>query len=650
MVLREVFIEVGELLNLTYEKNSNGTYRVNMVIRQLVYPELYMENEFIYNEIGYYLKHTEVSFQDEPNIRNVFSEFMRPKEKSNRYPTTEFCKLIDIDKMYDYYQKLFLNACEQNMDNKKRISDFIQRILEQEMDLHAKLKLTCKNESQFLVWIIIFSMFNSTHSIKKLEKYLELETSSCSSFSMEDTGIRHKISDKLKKDKVILNLLTVVLIVLNLFQIFFVVLPLTFIDLKLRSMFTSTLTSIIFLIYSILLFALRFYHMARAKEYTNWLTYYEYYDSDDSISGILKKALDNKEKLILQPNKMEFSLHTNRENLKKKIYNICWILMLVSFIVSIILNSLPVFICGVFMVVSSTMLVDRRVSDQCWRCRYDKLTLKPGERPVAKRGMAKLYQQEYSITGLNFKNDYYNNPFKIHSATCFKYIFTSAYRRNIYMIVEGTLMLLFFNILILAIDILIYFFPSIIDYLRIPHVEYLNTFLAISVLVIGIYNILSLIETNAGFLNLAKLAYASCHAEKDVVFAEKTFLYFQSIGKIYDLDVGRGIFMNFLFHLEQGHSVEEIKPETDRILFFHRVYAYRPIIRMLVLFFFIMMFSIFIWHFKMLYLLIPIIVLSIFLYIFLSKVYLIGYRKNVVIHEIHKLRAEQDFENGLDII
>ena len=38
MILRDIYKELGEIFDFKYEKNSNGSVRVNTVIAHLVYP------------------------------------------------------------------------------------------------------------------------------------------------------------------------------------------------------------------------------------------------------------------------------------------------------------------------------------------------------------------------------------------------------------------------------------------------------------------------------------------------------------------------------------------------------------------------------------------------------------------------------------
>lgn len=103
MVLRDFFTQLGDIYDFHFEKNRNGSYRVNTVIKELIYDDLYTSADFNESQIGYFLANDDLSYQNYPNIRNSFSELMNPKDNSNRFPVLEFADSIDIGKMYLYY-------------------------------------------------------------------------------------------------------------------------------------------------------------------------------------------------------------------------------------------------------------------------------------------------------------------------------------------------------------------------------------------------------------------------------------------------------------------------------------------------------------------------------------------------------------------
>lgn len=114
MVLRDFFTQLGDIYDFHFEKNRNGSYRVNTVIKELIYDDLYTSADFNESQIGYFLANDDLSYQNYPNIRNSFSELMNPKDNSNRFPVLEFADSIDIGKMYLYYNTLTNNLEQEN--------------------------------------------------------------------------------------------------------------------------------------------------------------------------------------------------------------------------------------------------------------------------------------------------------------------------------------------------------------------------------------------------------------------------------------------------------------------------------------------------------------------------------------------------------
>lgn len=120
MVLRDFFTELEDIFDFHFEKNRNGSYRVNTVIASLVYPSLYEDGSFPESDLRYFLANPQDSYQNYPNIRNSFSELMNPKESSHRFPILEFSNQIDILQMYEYYGILcsdLMNHSPENIRN-----------------------------------------------------------------------------------------------------------------------------------------------------------------------------------------------------------------------------------------------------------------------------------------------------------------------------------------------------------------------------------------------------------------------------------------------------------------------------------------------------------------------------------------------------
>lgn len=120
------FTQLGDIYDFHFEKNRNGSYRVNTVIKELIYDDLYTSADFNESQIGYFLANDDLSYQNYPNIRNSFSELMNPKDNSNRFPVLEFADSIDIGKMYLYYNTLTNNLEQEKQD---ALCNFIDKVL-----------------------------------------------------------------------------------------------------------------------------------------------------------------------------------------------------------------------------------------------------------------------------------------------------------------------------------------------------------------------------------------------------------------------------------------------------------------------------------------------------------------------------------------
>ncbi len=51
MVLRDFFTQLGDIYDFHFEKNRNGSYRVNTVIKELIYDDLYTSADFNESQI-----------------------------------------------------------------------------------------------------------------------------------------------------------------------------------------------------------------------------------------------------------------------------------------------------------------------------------------------------------------------------------------------------------------------------------------------------------------------------------------------------------------------------------------------------------------------------------------------------------------------
>ncbi len=636
MILRDIFLTLENLLDLHYEKNANGTYRVNTVIKELVYPSLYLNQTFQDNEIEFYLANIEYSYQGEANIRNAFTELMRPRENSNRYPTLCFCDSIDINQMYNYYQQLIQKASLNDSEKASKINNFIESSLASEEELRTKLQLICHQPYQYITWIVIFSMFNAQLAYDKYEAYLKINASEYSSFHLTNTATRHTISRYLQKKRRHLTCVTVLLIIANSLQLAYFVLPFILPDNIMKSPLSSVSSCIVLLILSTLLLGARFGHMNIAKKYSLLQTYYDNFDLNEDISELLKNT-KNYETLQINPYKITTHAHIERENFRLKIRTATAVGLALCLILSILTKSFPFMLAGTCLTCLLSIFVDRRFNEIHYSCHYDSLTLKESEKPDPLRGMAKIYRREYEITGFDPNHEYYYTTAHVHSSACFRHIFSMTYNRIYNFIIVTTIVLMCFNVFIFCIAILYQLVPEMYTYLRVPSDTFFAPFIVLFLIILSIINIISLLGTNSNYMSLAQLAFVSSFTDQDISYTERTFLHLQSQGKIKEVDVARGIFSHSMEYIDKGLQLETIWPESDRMLFIHRIPTLRPWLIPMTWLLFGIFFCILVWHCKLYILALPILGITILSNIIIEVFILANWKKKTFIRAIRNL-------------
>lgn len=636
MVLRDIFLTLEALLDLQYEKNANGTYRVNTVIRELVYPSLYENISFGDNEIGYYLANTEMSYQGEANIRNAFTELMRPKENSNRYPTACFCDRISIEKMYTYYKERIDKVCENHSEKMTVIRKFIEDCLSTDEEMKSKLQLICHEPQQYITWIVIFSMFNTQLSYGKYESYLKINASEYSSFHLSDTVTRHKISKHLQKSRRHLSIFTMTLVVANSLQLAYLVLPLIMPDNVLPSPLSSISSCVFLLCISVILLLARLFHMHMAKKYSHLQTYYDNFDLNEEVSNQLKN-LQNYRKLEMVSFQITTHSHVERERFRLIIRIATGIALSVSLLLSFLMKSLPIMLAGTCLICFLAMYADRYFNQYHYSCHYDAINLPEGEKTNSLRGMAKIYRREYEITQFNLDHEYYYVTAHVHSTKCFQHIFRMTYNRIYNFIAVTTVILMLFNIVILCIAILSQLVPAMYTYLQVASPTFFSTFLVLFLIILSIINIIALLNTNHNYISLAQLSFASFYAKQDITYAERIFLNLQSQGKIKEVDVARGIFSHSIEYIDNGIPLETIWPESDRMLFIHRIPTLRPWLISASWLIFGFLFFLLVWHCKIYVLTIPLLILTIVADIIIEYHVLTNLKKKTFIKAIQSL-------------
>ena len=626
MILREIFTEFGDIFNLTYEKNRNGSYRVNTVIRELVYDQLYETCDYNDNQIGYFLKYPDMSYQNFPNIRNSFSELMNPKDESNRFPVLEFANSINMDNMYSYYDALVKSLDEEHYG---RLQAFVNDIFEKTPVLHARLRIVCTNIHEYITWIIIFAMFNSQMADAKLEEYVDTRQA----IMISEPVIRHRFADVINKRTARLSFLTGTLVVLVMLQFLMALAPVFFASYFNRmTSFQRTTYTICLLLYVIVVLLFWFFqsrysiNLAELKTISKYMDDYPEYKEPDSFKGF-----------ILTSYKGESAHEMRRSSFRKVQYIITIILLTISIIPSIMLKSFPVLVSLWIFWSLCDVWVDRIINDYIIRTYYDSLTIPEGEKPRPYRGLAKIYKWEYDKTKFDINNPYYKDTIPLHSRDCYRNIFHISYDRLRWSIINEHLIVFYINFFVVLLVLLNQQFGDKTTYFKLPGFIDVNFFAMIYIITAGLFCVIIALGNSERSDRLAKLAHSIIHINNHPDDTEKVFIELKCDNLISDVDQARGIFVYSISCFEKGMLAEDINPESDRMLFVHRVPALRVVIRTTMLMIYAIAVLMLVWNMHKYYLFPVISMAALLIYYIIVKLVLPRFHKNKIIKEIIKL-------------
>lgn len=639
MILRDFFTELEDIFNFHFDKNKNGSYRVNTIIASLVYPDFYQDKNYSTNDLRYFLAHPDDSYQNYPNIRNSFSELMNPKANSHRFPILEFCNQLDVSKMYAYYDNLCCQLMDNSKDNYQHLLSFLKRVAEDDPIFYAKLKLICNKPHQFLTWILIFSMFNSELANEKFENFLKSKETFIPEISISESDVRHKLSTIIQKKRHHLNLITILLIILNGIMIICSLVPyfLSSESIYFKIGSSRSLFYLFLLAFSILLLLLWKYHTFIAQQCANLQSIHDNMDIFPSTPAALNQILVQP-KITIKPFQNESISHRKRNHTRKFLTPFSIGLSLLAIIPTLQLNSFPLLIAVTAFSIVGVLYVDLIIHNYRTRTYYDLLTEPAGTKGNQYRGLAKIYRWEYEKTGFQLQNEYYDNPVQIHSATCYKHIFYIAYDRINWSLIYRHNLFLWFNICILFLEALSLFWDNITSYLHLPDITFFYLFITIYLVALGIYNTSTLIYDSNSYNHLSLLAYGSSHAEDNAHGAERLFLSLRAKGVIQEADWVRGVSTYCMALFEKGYSAEMIFPESDRMQFQHRTYQLKSLLFYTICAGSVVLFSVLVWHCGLYWFILPLAIFAPLTYWLLSKFYLPRRHRKKIIKEIQKLQ------------
>ncbi len=603
MVLRDFFTQLGDIYDFHFEKNRNGSYRVNTVIKELIYDELYTSADFNESQIGYFLANDDLSYQHYPNIRNSFSELMNPKDNSNRFPVLEFADSIDIGKMYLYYNTLTNNLVQEKQDI---LCDFIDKVFEEDTILHARLRVICTSDYEYIVWIILNGMFNSQTFDSMLQKFVTAKKPSFEPVSISESSFKHRISHLLSKKNTHNRLFTGILVSLLIVEFILALTP-NFIP-EYNSISTSerSIYSIIILIYSSLTILFWLFQTSYSLNYAELRTMYMYID-DYSEKDFDNYSESSFVKRLMTPIfKSHSKVDKSRDSLRHAGMVVLIIACSLALIPTFILQSFPILIGLWVMICLICMWIDRITNDKRYREYYDRLTSPKNTKPSEFRGLAKIYKWEYEKTGLNLNDSYYKDTVPLHCNTCYKNIFSMAYDRNKWALMNQHLILFFLNLFLVIFVIFNYLIGSKGRFFRIPAAVDVNIFVLIYILSAGIFGIIVAITNNPKIQGIALLSHSIIHIESHPQDAEKIYTTMQCDNYIKEVDEARGIYLYDMAIFNNGGVVEDIVPESDRMLFAHRKCALNTFLGTTVCMLYVIVIMFFVWHTRQYKLFLPI--------------------------------------------
>ena len=192
---------------------------------------------------------------------------------------------------------------------------------------------------------------------------------------------------------------------------------------------------------------------------------------------------------------------------------------------------------------------------------------------------------------------------------------------------------------------MITFFSRIIgnkfNFFKLPESIDINLLIVIYLATVGVFCIVTAL-CNKNYFNAAATALHSlARIKQNPADATKLYLSMQSENILKEVDVARGIYVYNISRFEQGKFIEDIFPESDRMLYWHQAITYRTALTITYWFFYGIAVFIFVWHMQNFMLFIPVtlIVWGMYLVSRLLIIDKIHYRK--LVHEIKKLSSSE---------
>lgn len=199
------------------------------------------------------------------------------------------------------------------------------------------------------------------------------------------------------------------------------------------------------------------------------------------------------------------------------------------------------------------------------------------------------------------------------------------------------LILFFLNLFLVIFVIFNYLIGSKGRFFRIPDNVDVNIFVLIYILSAGIFSIIVAITNSSKMHGIALLAHSIIHIGNHPQDAEKIYTTLQCDNYIKEVDEARGIYLYNMAIFNNGGVIEDILPESDRMLFAHRKSTLNAFLGITVCMLYVIVIMFFVWHTRQYRLFFPVTVAFILIYFFAILYIPKRVSKKKIIKEIKKL-------------
>ena len=468
-------------------------------------------------------------------------------------------------------------------------------------------------------------MFNKHIADEKFKKYSETAKSNIDYYSTDELQ-HHNLSILVQKSARVSNMATALLITSVCIQIVLIFAPQFIKELNSNNYY------LFILLFSFITLGIWFLQAFLTYKRTYLQTLFHFMNTYSDF-----KEIDTKSIVKLKPHNSV--IESKRSRFRKIFFPICLTSCVLALIPSIIVKSFPLFAGLIFIIILIYLCADRIVSSYLYKTFYDGLTASVKTNPY--RGMAKIYKWEYEKTRLNFKDKYYKNNIPLHSNECYQNIFYMTYDRNKWGLIDIYLIVFFIYVFFLIIAALSNVIGNKYDFFKLPNSIDINMMIMIYLVTIGVFCIIIALCNKSYFTGVSYALHSLNRIQNNPVDAAKLYMTMQSENFLKEVDVARGIYVYNVSRFEQGTLIEDIFPESDRMLYYHQAITYREALKITYWFIYAISIFVFVWHMENYILFFPITILVLIIYIISRLFFIDKIHYHRLLREIKKLSSSE---------